>query len=322
MTWARCRTKQKLGRVISWNSKTPLWSELLWEHLVQPLFSLHHGDLSQVSGVCKSGHNIAIKHLSFPSHSRSAPTHTHTRASTSCVSQILVKNTQMWAAYRRYNQNTEAHCAATTLHPCFFGWHTHSLPIMLLCTSSFPCTGHWGRPSLSTCRRWSVMRRSYPMRSYFLCPNVVIPLLLLLLQMSSCNRESSWHESLPPVSLSSVSSLLSSWGAEDDKQTESLTLQRLLLLAKVFLLFLDLFKNMFLWGALSLGGFLHGLFHGGENCNHSLQSLFMIHMTASIAGLTDSCCNLPSWRLKAGSKAVPDSLKDEQEERWKTEAAH
>lgn len=170
MTWARCRTKQKLDRVISWNSKTPLWLELLWEHLVQPLFSLHHGDLSQVSGVCKSGHNIAIKHLSFPSHSRSAPTHTHTRASTSCVSQILVKNTQMWAAYRRYNQNTEAHCAATTLHPCFFGWHTHSLPIMLLCTSSFPCTSHWGRPSLSTCRRWSVMRRSYPMRSYFLCP--------------------------------------------------------------------------------------------------------------------------------------------------------
>lgn len=102
----------------------------------------------------------------------------------------------------------------------------------------------------------------------------------------------------------------------NDKQTESLTLQRLLLLAKVFLLFLDLFKNM------SLGGFLHGFFHGGENCNHSLQSLFMIHMTASIAGLTDSCCNLPSWRLKAGSKAVPDSLKDEQEERWKTEAAH
>lgn len=129
------------------------------------VFTASRGLVTGLWGVCKSGHNIAIKHLSFPSHSRSAPTRTHTRASTSCVSQILVKNTQMWAAYRRYNQNTEAHCAATTLHPCFFGWHTHSLPIMLLCTCSFPCTGHWGRPSLSTCRRWSVMRRSYPMRS-------------------------------------------------------------------------------------------------------------------------------------------------------------
>lgn len=131
--------------------------------------------------------------------------------------------------------------------------------------------------------------------------------------MSSCKRESSWHESLPPVSLSSVSSLLSSWGSGDDKQTESITTAFLAASQSLSLLFLDLFKNMFFWGALSLGGFLHSLFHGGENCNHWLQSLFMIHTTASIAGLTDSCCNLLSWRrvrLKAGSKAVPDSLKE------------
>lgn len=125
MTWARYRTKQKLGRVIFLELKDSFVAgAALRASCATFVFTTSRGLVTGLWGVCKSGQNIAIKHLSFPSHSRSAPTHTHTRASTSCVSQILVKNTQMWAAYRYY-QNTEAHCVATTLHPCFFGWHTH-----------------------------------------------------------------------------------------------------------------------------------------------------------------------------------------------------
>lgn len=160
--------------------------------------------------VSNSRQNTAIKLLSFPSDTLMHPyTHTHTfntQAWTSCVSQPLVKNTQMWAAQQRH-QNTEVHCGATKATPNSFcsvpGRHTHTHayahpPMLPFCTCSFPGTGHWGKPSPSTCGGWSAMRRgrkrrSLPVRSSSFSKCMLVSFLLLL-PSSSCYIENIWHE--------------------------------------------------------------------------------------------------------------------------------